>query len=203
MSQEQLKEVEAARQQARLSAEKFEKISQATEPRLPQVPKGRPPESVPHRKIEVKNLPVAKPISVPLQPRRASGSKQRPSSPSRPSPRRSRRLSFPPLFKPKKSAIGVATRPESPANIDLSEKQSALTRLDGALARVNRRYAFHVVHGGSDEQKRKDKQEIQMLENEKRSIQNMKPLGRLRSIYAIFPSPRLRQLGHIARSESE
>ena len=56
MSEEQRSDVEKARQEAQLSAEKFEKVFQATEKPVPQAPKGKPPESVPHRAIPVKNL---------------------------------------------------------------------------------------------------------------------------------------------------
>jgi len=55
----QLAEVEQAREQAQLAGEKFEKIRQAqmaAHGELPQVPKGRPPEAVPHRAIPVERL---------------------------------------------------------------------------------------------------------------------------------------------------
>ena len=56
MSEEQKREVEQAQAEAKLSAEKFEKIFQATEPKQPQAPTGRRPEDIPHREIPVKNL---------------------------------------------------------------------------------------------------------------------------------------------------
>jgi hypothetical protein len=56
MSEEQRAEVEKARQEAELSAAKFEKVLEATEPRVPQAPKGRPPETVPHRAVPVESL---------------------------------------------------------------------------------------------------------------------------------------------------
>lgn len=59
---ENLREAEAAREQARLAAEKFEAIRQAQEAQhgeLPQTPHGRPPEQVPHRAIPVEKLEKA------------------------------------------------------------------------------------------------------------------------------------------------
>src|SRR2546425_2698659 len=56
MSEEQRREVEKAREQARLSAEKFEKVFEATEPRVPQAPRGRPPETIPHMAIPAEKL---------------------------------------------------------------------------------------------------------------------------------------------------
>ncbi len=57
MSQEQLAEIEKSRAQARLSAEKFEKVFQATEPTgLPRGPIGPPPEARKHQKIPVEKL---------------------------------------------------------------------------------------------------------------------------------------------------
>jgi hypothetical protein len=56
MSEAQRKEAEQAQQEAKLSAEKFEKVFQATEPKVPQAPTGRRPEDIPHREIPVKNL---------------------------------------------------------------------------------------------------------------------------------------------------
>ena len=56
MSEEQKREVEQAQAEAKLSAEKFEKVFQATEPKQPQAPTGRRPEDIPHREIPVKNL---------------------------------------------------------------------------------------------------------------------------------------------------
>jgi len=57
MSEAQRKEAEQAQAEAKLSAEKFEKVFQATEPKLPQAPTGRRPEDIPHREIPVENLP--------------------------------------------------------------------------------------------------------------------------------------------------
>jgi hypothetical protein len=56
LSEQQRKEAEQAQAEAKLSAEKFEKVFQATEPKLPQAPTGRRPEDIPHREIPVKNL---------------------------------------------------------------------------------------------------------------------------------------------------
>src|SRR6266571_1148364 len=56
MSEAQRKKAEQAQQEAKLSAEKFEKVFQATEPKQPQAPTGRRPEDIPHREIPVKNL---------------------------------------------------------------------------------------------------------------------------------------------------
>jgi hypothetical protein len=56
MSEEQRREVEQSRDQARLSGEKFEKIFQATEPKVPRGPMGRPAESFKERKIPVEKL---------------------------------------------------------------------------------------------------------------------------------------------------
>jgi hypothetical protein len=56
MSEAQRKQAEQAQQEAKLSAEKFEKVFQATEPKVPQAPTGRQPEDIPHREIPVKNL---------------------------------------------------------------------------------------------------------------------------------------------------
>ncbi len=55
VSEEQRREAEQAQAEAKLSAEKFEKVFQATEPK--QVPTGRRPEDIPHREIPVENLP--------------------------------------------------------------------------------------------------------------------------------------------------
>ena len=60
MSEAQRKEAEQAQAEARLSAEKFEKVFQATEPKQPQAPTGRRPEDIPHREIPVKQLPTRK-----------------------------------------------------------------------------------------------------------------------------------------------
>jgi hypothetical protein len=60
MSEEQLAEIEKAQAQAKLSAEKFEKVFQATEPsNLPRGPIGPPPEARKHQKVQVKNLEQA------------------------------------------------------------------------------------------------------------------------------------------------
>ncbi|HEX9240518.1 MAG TPA: hypothetical protein VF910_07705 [Candidatus Bathyarchaeia archaeon] len=56
MSEAQRKKAEQAQQEAKLSAEKFEKVFQATEPKQPQAPTGRRPEDIPHREIPVENL---------------------------------------------------------------------------------------------------------------------------------------------------
>src|SRR5438093_4588304 len=59
MSEAQIREVEAAREQARLATEKFEKTRQAQQiehGELPQTPHGRAPEQVPHRAIPVERL---------------------------------------------------------------------------------------------------------------------------------------------------
>jgi hypothetical protein len=57
MSQEQLAEIEKAQAQAKLSAEKFEKVFQATDPsNLPRGPIGPPPEARKHQTVQVKNL---------------------------------------------------------------------------------------------------------------------------------------------------
>ncbi len=55
----QLAEVQQAREQAQLAAEKFEEIRQAqmaAHGELPRTPRGRPPEQVPHRAIPVERL---------------------------------------------------------------------------------------------------------------------------------------------------
>jgi len=57
VSEAQRKEAEQAQAEAKLSAEKFEKVFQATEPKQPQAPIGRRPEDIPHREIPVENLP--------------------------------------------------------------------------------------------------------------------------------------------------
>jgi len=59
LSEAQIREVEAAREQARLAAEKFEEMRQAqmaAHGELPRTPRGRPPEQVPHRAIAVERL---------------------------------------------------------------------------------------------------------------------------------------------------
>jgi len=59
LSEAQIREVEAAREQARLAAEKFEKIRQAQQiehGELPRTPHGRPPEQIPHRAIPFERL---------------------------------------------------------------------------------------------------------------------------------------------------
>ena len=57
MSEAQRKEAEQAQEEAKLSADKFEKVFQATEAKQPQAPTGRRPEDIPHREIPVENLP--------------------------------------------------------------------------------------------------------------------------------------------------
>lgn len=62
MSEENLREAEAAQEQARIAAQKFEAIrqtQQAEHGELPKVPQGRPPESVPHRAVPVEKLEKA------------------------------------------------------------------------------------------------------------------------------------------------
>jgi hypothetical protein len=75
--------------------------------------------------------------------------------------------------------------PGSPANITPKEQEKALYRVDLALAKANRKYAWHIVHGGSDDQLLRDRAKLIRLENEKRSLQNMQP---------VLP-------GHISRAE--
>ena len=209
MSQEQLREVEQARAQARLSAEKFEKVRQATEPRreVPKAPPGPPAEfRIPQSRVlpehlqrKQEPLPKQKPAVV-TRFRVRTVRQPRPSRPRR----ASRRGTFPLFFRSKVGGSAPPNRPDSPANIDPSEKTSAIERLDLAIARENRKYTAEIVNGGTDQKKQRTRQKIQQLENEKRAIQNMKPKGRPRFNLAFWlGSSRVGTLGHVKRAEQE
>jgi hypothetical protein len=64
----------------------------------------------------------------------------------------------------------------TPARISPVEKQDVLTRLQRRIATVNHRYAFQIKHGGTVEKKQRTKQELSMLENERKSVGRMQPL---------------------------
>ena len=67
--------------------------------------------------------------------------------------------------------------PGSPSNISSAEQAKSLEHVNHALAKANYNYAFHIVHGGQEEVKLRDRRRIMELEAEKKSIQNMEPLG--------------------------
>lgn len=180
MSQAQLQETEQAREQARLAAQRFERIRQAQQAQhgeLPQTPRGRPPESIPHRKIEVKELPKAQPPFI--GPKRAAKpSKVRVVKVS-PPPRR-RGLRRPKILGPllvRQPHARPRLRQDTPANISKAEKDKALQRLDAAIAVWNRKYAFRVVHGGTPQEKQEAAVKLRDLQGERDAIAAMKPLG--------------------------
>jgi hypothetical protein len=81
-------------------------------------------------------------------------------------------------------ASDTGNRPGSPADVNPSAKENLLARIDRKLAKVNLHYAYQIKHGGTPEQKQRTKNELRMLEQEKRAVQNMEPT-----------------MPHIARSE--
>lgn len=64
----------------------------------------------------------------------------------------------------------------TPAKITPSEKQDVLHRLQNRIATVNHKYAYEIKHGGTVEKKQRTKKELQMLENERKSVDRMQPL---------------------------
>ena len=180
MSQAQVQEAEQARDQARLAAQRFEQIRQAQQAQhgeLPQTPRGRPPESVPHRKIEVKELPRAPPVPK-QQPRPQTPQKARVVK-APPQPRR-RGFKSPKLHGPllvRQPHARPRLRENTPANISKAEKDKALTRLDAAIAVWSRKYAFRVVHGGTPQEKQEAAVKLRDLQGERDAIAAMKPLG--------------------------
>lgn len=181
MSQQQLRETEQAREQARLSAERSEKIIEAQRVmhgEVPRGPKGRPPEAVPHRKIEVKELEKAKPAGMP--PSKPSGGRQaRPRSARAPKPGR-RGFRFR-IFRQgpgfKQPTTQARLKENTPANISRAEKDGAIKRLDAQIAIWSRKYAFRVVHGGTPAQKHQAAVRLRELQAERDAIAAMKPLG--------------------------
>jgi hypothetical protein len=71
--------------------------------------------------------------------------------------------------------LGGKVKP-TPARVTTSEKQDVLHRLDRKIASVNHRYAFQIKHGGSTDKKQRTKSELQMLENEHKSVERMQPV---------------------------
>lgn len=172
MSEEQRREVEQAREQSRLSAEKFEKVFQATEPPRRAVPA---PESVPHRKFKVSELEVKAPPpperqrNVPAHVQRAEG-RRGPRGP------RGRMFRGDGGFFLSRRRHGIVNAPGSPANITGEEKRNALGRINRALALWNRRYAFRVVHGATPSKVEEAAGKVRQLEADKRSVTNMEPV---------------------------
>jgi len=71
----------------------------------------------------------------------------------------------------------MARKPEPiPARITPSEKEDVLHRLSRKIARTNRKYAFEIKHGGTSEKKKMTKEQLDMLERERRSVERMQPL---------------------------
>jgi len=69
-------------------------------------------------------------------------------------------------------------KPEpTPARITPAEKQDVLSRLQRRIATVNHKYAYQIKHGGTVEKKRRTKAELQILENERKSVNRMQPLA--------------------------
>ena len=71
----------------------------------------------------------------------------------------------------------MARKPEPiSARITASEKEDVLHRLSRKIARTNRKYAFEIKHGGTPEKKKMTKEQLDMLERERRSVERMQPL---------------------------
>lgn len=70
----------------------------------------------------------------------------------------------------------MARKPERlPATVTPEAKQDLLKRLDRRIAGRARHYAYQMKHGGTAEEKARTKTELQMLENEKKTVQRMEP----------------------------
>ena len=193
MSEQQVKEATEAQKQAIASTERFQREYERQQLQL-EVPRGRPPETRPHRAFTISEKGKITGVSKPFIPERARETGQSPTiipvqtrqqkpRGARPQPRPSKR----PLFRRPRILGGALLRRTpisaprlrqgTPANISKAEKDKTLTKLDAQIADWSRKYTFRVVHGGTPQKKNEAAVRLRELMAEREAVEAMRPLG--------------------------